>query len=308
MQEREEQQKEQQPHQPEQQQQQRQPQMQMPTYPMQPSPYGLRQQQQQMPPYPMDPNQQYAMPYMMPPPGTPMGGMPPMVAPPMNIAPPQQQQQNVPAARPPSSGRRTPPPGPGQRSTIPAATKTRQHDTAKRKAQLHHSLPPSGLRGRASSTDSIEAPPPPPRPQRRDGALPPPPPPPPPMNQYHIRADSSGSISSIGSAGESRGQSGMVTLTDRLGNEIAGYLQEETPTAAMGREQQSQQANDGFFGFLSLSPRSQQQQSGVSVEEFHRRNQQFLQSSEQERARMQKAIRDNSPRRQYVTSMNVSCC
>jgi hypothetical protein len=112
------------------------------------------------------------------------------------------------------------------------------------------------------------------------------------MNQYHIRADSSGSISSIGSTG-SRGSNGMMTLTDRLGNDIAGYLQEETPA-------ENQKQNDGFFGFLQLSPGSrwQQQQSGVSVEEFHRRNQQFLLSSEQERARMQRAMRDSSPHRQ----------
>lgn len=99
----------------------------------------------------------------------------------------------------------------------------------------------------------------------------------------------------------------MVTLTDRLGNDIAGYLQEETPTG----NQKQQQQNDGFFGFLQLSPgsRRQQQQSGMSVEEFHRRNQQFLLSSEQERSRMQKAMRDSSPRRQYVPfiSQEVVC-
>ena len=88
-----------------------------------------------------------------------------------------------------------------------ACLQSLKHDNlimARGKPQLHHSLPPSGPRGRASSTDSIEVPPPP-RPQRRDGASlppPPPPPPPPPMNQYHIRADSSGSISSIGSTGK----------------------------------------------------------------------------------------------------------
>jgi hypothetical protein len=92
----------------------------------------------------------------------------------------------------------------------------------------------------------------------------------------------------------------MMTLTDRLGNDIAGYLQEETPAAAM---QKQPQQNDGFFGFLSLSPRSQRhelQQGNMSVEEYHRRNQQFLQSSEQERQRLQKAMRDSSPHRQYV--------
>jgi hypothetical protein len=94
----------------------------------------------------------------------------------------------------------------------------------------------------------------------------------------------------------------MTTLTDRLGNDIAGYLQEETPPAAMQKQMPPQQ-NDGFFSFLSLSPRSQRrqlQQGNVSVEEYHRRNQQFLQSSEQERQRIQKAMRDSSPHRQYV--------
>jgi hypothetical protein len=89
----------------------------------------------------------------------------------------------------------------------------------------------------------------------------------------------------------------MVTLTDRLGNEIAGYLQEQTPAPP---------DSDGFFGFLHFSPASassqqqqQQQQRSVTVEQFHQRNQEFLQQSEYARSK-QKALRDNSPHRQYV--------
>jgi hypothetical protein len=80
-------------------------------------------------------------------------------------------------------------------------------------------------------------------------------------------------------------------LTDRLGNEIAGYLQEQIP-APEGQQ------NDGFFGFLQFSP--SQEQRSVTVEEFHQRNQEFLQQSEYARSKMQKAMRDNSPHRQYV--------
>ena len=296
MQEREKQGKERQPD--TQQQQERQPYMQMPMYSMQPSPYGHPRPQM---PYPMDSNQ-YGMPYMVPgpPPGVPMGptgvpmGMGTMpMGPPVGMVPQQQA-----AVRPPSSGRsKTPPPG-QQPSGSAASSITRQQDV-KRKQHLHHSLPPSGLRGRASSTDSMEAPPP--RPQRRDGGLPPPPPPPPPpqMNQYHTRTDSSGSISSIGSHG-SRDASGMTTLTDRLGNDIAGYLQQETPETNMDMQQLPQQGSDGFFGFLTFSPSSKQSKGGMSVEEFHRRNQEFLQQSEQQRNQMQRAVRDSSPHRQYV--------
>jgi hypothetical protein len=81
----------------------------------------------------------------------------------------------------------------------------------------------------------------------------------------------------------------MVTLTDRLGNEIAGYLQEQTTPAPP--------ESGGFFGFLQFSPSSQRR--GVTVEEFHQRNQEFLQQSEYARSK-QKALRDNSPHRQYV--------
>lgn len=96
-----------------------------------------------------------------------------------------------------------------------------------------------------------------------------------------------------------------MTLTDRLGKDIAGYLQEEE-SPAMGSKEYNSQQQEGFFGnFFNLSPRSQQRvaaNNDISAEEFHRRNQEFLQSSEQERHRMQKAmlIRDHSPRRQYV--------
>jgi hypothetical protein len=95
----------------------------------------------------------------------------------------------------------------------------------------------------------------------------------------------------------------MMTLTDRLGNDIAGYLQEETPAVAMNQQQLPQQT-DGFFGFLNMSPRSQSK-TEMSVEEFHRQNQQFLQSSEQERARIQKAMRDSSPQRPYVLNIDM---
>jgi hypothetical protein len=83
----------------------------------------------------------------------------------------------------------------------------------------------------------------------------------------------------------------MATLTDRLGNEIAGYLQEQIP-APEGQQ------DKGFFGFLQFSP--SQQQRSITVEEFHQRNQEFLQQSDYARSKMQKAMRDNSPYRQYV--------
>jgi hypothetical protein len=132
-----------------------------------------------------------------------------------------------------------------------------------------------------------------------------------------------GSNGSRGRGHQQQQHGGMVptTLTDRLGNEIAGYLQEQNTTTTLPPPPPPPaKRKKGFFGFLHFTPHSSSSSSskkhkhkqrgggggGVTVEEFHQRNQEFLQQSEYARSK-QKALRDNSPHRQYVNNECVYC-
>mmetsp|Transcript_20587 Transcript_20587/g.31183 ORF Transcript_20587/g.31183 Transcript_20587/m.31183 type:complete len:615 (+) Transcript_20587:97-1941(+) len=121
-----------------------------------------------------------------------------------------------------------------------------------------------GARGRTSSADDSSSP-------ENERSLryplksktPPPPPPPMPVH-HHLRENSSGSVSSLGSFG------------DKLDSEFSGYIR---------REKEGKKSNTNFMeGLVSyLSPRQQRsQERKYSVEEFHERNQKFLKKAKQQ--------------------------
>ena len=162
-----------------------------------------------------------------------------------------------------------------------------------------------------------------PRPQRMQRQhtppqeQPPPPPPPLPSHQYHIRTDSSGSLSSLGSTG-SRGPG--FSLTDRLSVDIQDsfsqsirYVEAEAEypnrdpakhSSSLDRRTTTDSPNDqhrrrdsgGDVFSLFMWPSSAQPRP-VTVEEFHQRNQEFLQRSEHERDRA-KFHQQRSPQQQ----------
>jgi hypothetical protein len=134
---------------------------------------------------------------------------------------------------------------------------------------------------------------------------PPPPPPPLPSHQYHIRTDSSGSLSSLGSTG-SRGPG--FSLTDRLSVDIQDSFSQSSrydeaeaedpnrdaaryssssdrrpPTDSSNDQHRRRDSGGAVFGLFNWQ--SPAQPRPVTVEEFHQRNQEFLQRSEHERDR-----------------------
>ena len=135
---------------------------------------------------------------------------------------------------------------------------------------------------------------------------PPPPPPPPPPSQplCHVRTDSTGSVSSLGSTG-SKGPG--FSSTDRLNGEIQGFLQSqncdgakviesrkdymkylassERQATAESHDQHRVDTGGIAFGNFNWPPSGYSRP--VTIEEFHQRNQVFLQRSGLERDRDQ---------------------
>ena len=166
-------------------------------------------------------------------------------------------------------------------------------------------LPPLS-RPRLSSADSGTGPPRPQRVQRQrtpPTEHPPPPPPPQTNQQYHVRTDSSGSVSSLGSTG-SKGPG--FFFTDRFSGAIQGVLQspsfdgselddprrhssivlsssERQPSTEFIDQHTHSDPGGTVFGIFHWPADSQTRP--VTVEEFHRRNQFFLQSPEGDRDR-----------------------
>lgn len=166
-------------------------------------------------------------------------------------------------------------------------------------------LPPLS-RPRLSSADSGTGPPRPQRVQRQrtpPTEHPPPPPPPQTNQQYHVRTDSSGSVSSLGSTG-SKGPG--FFFTDRFSGAIQGVLQspsfdgselddprrhssivlsssDRQPSTEFIDQHTHSDPGGTVFGIFHWPADSQTRP--VTVEEFHRRNQFFLQSPEGDRDR-----------------------
>ena len=197
-----------------------------------------------------------------------------------------------------ASPRRETPPRVHQLNTISSLASTRPSQ-----------LPP--LRPRIPSADSINGLLRPQRIQRQrtppHEQAPPPPPPPPPLASQplcHVRTDSTGSVSSLGSTG-SKGLG--FSLTDRLNGEVQGFLQlqnydgaklnesrknskkivapSERQATAESHEQHRMDTGGIAFGHLNWPPSGYSHP--VTIEEFHQRNQAFLQQSGLDRDRDQ---------------------
>ena len=255
---------------------------------------------------PSPPHHNFAYP---PPPGMPPNALPPYPHPPPHhhgayqpippVDPRQQQQQQytispIPPYKSRSGGLEVRPPtsstiigGNNNRATTP---RPRQHQQQPGPygggARLPMQLPPPSQplppyqrgpvgAGRAgggdlpwnssSSFDSSEA-----GRQQRRRDLPPPPPPPPPPPATHIRQESSGSVSSLGS--QDRG-SGLES-----------------------EQQQQQQPKKGFFQRISSPWKTTvTNRPEPTVSDFHRKNQAFLSKIERQNSSSPRSLQNGSP-------------
>ena len=105
---------------------------------------------------------------------------------------------------------------------------------------------------------------------------------------YHIRADSGGSVSSLGSNTGGAGSFARNTggsLTDRLGKEINSFIQDSNINHTTDPDKKHQH---NMFNLLhgmveSNSPKSGHHSIEDEMAEFHSKNQAFLQKAERER-------------------------
>jgi len=112
----------------------------------------------------------------------------------------------------------------------------------------------------------------------------------------HIRAESSGSISSLGSAGPGSLHSDHLrVLTDRLGKDIKGFLKGGKKQNQPQQEQQ-QGRGKGFLAGVFGGDRSPSP-NNMTVQEYHQKNQAFLKKTAPEREVIAKRMRDPSPQR-----------
>ena len=243
---------------------------------------------QGMPPQGMMPPQGIFPPGMHPPgmpmnmyrapPGVPMGQFPPYPGPPPHGYPqPQphgpQSQSHGPRLSPfPSVGKTTEPVHVHRPPNSKASPRSRGHQQPQ---PLHpsSSLPPSGIQrpmamnsnqggtgmhsSSFDSSTSLERDGGSSAPHRRKEAPPPPPPPPPPLppNYAHVRSDSNGSVSSLGSMLQTEGEDDKASK----------------------REGKEGIASESFF--QRLNPWSPKQHN---VKDFHQRNQAFLKRAERQ--------------------------
>ena len=106
---------------------------------------------------------------------------------------------------------------------------------------------------------------------------------------YHIRTESTGSISSLDSNGPgSHHAHPFRSLTDRLSKDISGFIQV-----------QHQEQGRSFFGMFGTTPPDD---SRYTVQDYHKKNQAFLQRTESERALIARRLREPSPKRTTIRS------
>jgi len=238
-------------------------------------PYGMPPSPQQYGNFPMHPQQAAAM-GMYPAQPHPPYGQPPPPPQPMRHSPYQARGKSM--DRPPSSKPSNRPPGyPHLQPPLPAALPP---SGAQRPSGNSNVVSTSSLsRAHSSSFDSSDDVPPRPDLRRKDV---PPPPPPPPLPAAHIRQDSTGSVSSLGSL-------------ERSGKE-------DEDDAAQRRKQKNLSGGGGFF--QSLNPWSPKE---PNIKDYHRKNQDFLR-----KANSQKQSLFNTPspteinRKLYVLTCTIS--
>lgn len=182
-------------------------------------------------------------------------------------------------------------------------------------------LPRRGRHASSSSFDSFDVDSSPDQQQQRGGAQPPrhpqlqkapsnrrrspsagdvggPPPHPHPNHgraPSHIRAESSGSISSLGSAGPgSLHADQLKVMTDQLGRDIKGFLQAKKQGQYHQQQQPPKEKGKGFFAGIFGAGQSDPPVN-MSVEDYHRRNQAFLQTTAPQRELLAQRRRDPSP-------------
>ena len=194
-------------------------------------------------------------------------------------------------------------------SGIKGGSKRRQHHQSQQHQSSHSSshppsssLPPSGMqrgRGRTSSQEQASDSPPPTSSRRKrhsksrnygsvssDTTPPPPPPPLPPNSQFHIRADSVGSVSSLGSFGIGSREFEDDDFSDIPSKSKNGgeNSRKASRRSSGGGHNRSDSASSGFFDMIrqQWSPNPK---SPPSVSEFHKKNQKFLHQSAEKKER-----------------------
>jgi hypothetical protein len=251
---------------------------------------------QGMPPQGMPP--QGMAPQGMSPQGMPMGMYPPPQGMPMGQYPPYPMQPPG-YPQPPQLGPRLSP----YRTTGKTEQSSRPHPNTKAspRSRGHQpqvlpssSLPPSGIQRPLSNINSVsrtsnlsfdstatpEKDAGQPLPQRRSKDVPPPPPPLPP-NYAHVRSDSTGSVSSLGSVVNTEGED------DRQDKK----KQDPRPGKTKGSE--------GFFQRMNpWSPKK------PTVKDFHQKSQAFLKRHD----RQNSSTPPMSPRSQQLRYVLFSCC